>query len=161
MQDDVAMSENAVAVPLLNDVMPNMVAHKGLWRGVYTHIDETGALIERHNSEVECIFPSSGNIVYLQKNYFTWDDGRERRVELPGVLKNGKIWWDTETFSGYGWETDDGMTLLNLQRKDIPGANFFELIAMGDTGEYRSRTWHWFKDGKLFKRTLCEERRVA
>ena len=23
---------------------------------------------------------------------------------------------------------------------------------MGDTGDRRSRTWHWFKDGALYKR---------
>jgi len=155
------MSTTTVAEPLLASIMPNVVKHEGLWRGVYTHVDETGTLIDRHQSQVECIFPVSGDIVYIQKNHFTWDDGREYRAELPGTLKDAKIWWDTDTFSGYAWETSCGLTLLNINRKDIPGAYFYEMIAMGDTGEFRSRTWHWFKGGKLFKRTLCEERRVA
>ena len=71
------------------------------------------------------------------------------------------MWWDTETFHGSAWETHDGLVLLNLDRKDDPGARFFEIIMMGDTGEHRARTWHWFKDGQLYKRTLCNESRVT
>ena len=81
-------------------------------------------------------------------------------MELPGVYREGRLWWDTETFHGSAWETHDGMILLNLERKDDPGARFFEIIVMGETGKHRARTWHWFKDGKLFKRTLCDEWRV-
>jgi len=154
------MSEDRHKHPLLAEVMPGMLKHEGVWEGVYTHVDVAGKIIDRHKSRVECLFPASGPYAYLQKNLFTWDDGREYRATLPGVLIDGKLWWDTDTFSGFGWETDDGLILLNLDRKDEPGANFYEIIVLGDSGVHRSRTWHWFKDGQLFKRTLCEEQLV-
>lgn len=145
----------------LAEIMPGMLRHEGLWEGVYTHIDAGGALLDQHRAGVKCVFPKDGPYAYVQYNHFTWEDGRELRAELPGVLRDGKLWWDTDTFKGCAWETDFGLIMLNLERKDDPGANFYEIIALGDDGAHRARTWHWFKDGKLYKRTLCDEKRVA
>ncbi len=141
--------------------MPAMLAHKGTWEGVYTHIDEAAQPLDQHATTVICEFPEKGPYAYIQRNHFRWEDGREYRAELPGIFKNDRLWWDTDTFHGSAWQTHDGLILLNLFRKDEPGANFVEIIAMGGDGFHRSRTWHWFKDGKLYKRTLCEEKRVA
>jgi len=141
--------------------MPGMRPHEGTWEGVYTHIDSDAAVIDKHKVRIRCEFPTSGEFVYIQHNHFMWDDGREFKATLPGTFEGDRLWWDLETFKGSAWETKDGLILLNLDRKDDPGANFFELIAMGSTGKHRSRTWHWFKDGKLFKRTLCDEWKVS
>lgn len=143
------------------DAMPTMLRHEGDWEGRYTHIDVDANILDQHDVRIKCEFPKSGHFVYIQYNHFIWDDGREYKAELPGVYRDGRLWWDTNTFSGSAWETHDGLILLNLERKDDPGARFFEMIAMGETGEHRARTWHWFKDGKLFKRTLCDEWRVS
>jgi hypothetical protein len=147
-------------LPELKRAMPSLAAHAGVWRGVYRHFDADGVLIDRHDARVECVFPNAGPFAYVQYNHFTWADGRELRAELPGILRDGRLWWDVETFHGYSWEAGDGIVLLNLQRKDEPGANFFEMITMGSTGAYRARTWHWFRDGRLYKRTLCDEQRI-
>jgi hypothetical protein len=147
--------------PLLADAMPLMLRHAGIWQGTYRHIEANGALLETHSARVECVFPTSGPYAYIQHNHFTWDDGREYRASLDAVLRDGKLWWDNDNFRGCGWESDFGLILLNLQRKDDTGANFYEMICMGDDGKHRSRTWHWFKNGKLFKRTLCDEELVA
>lgn len=144
-----------------HEAMPGMRLHEGVWEGVYTHIDSDAAVIDKHKVRIRCEFPTTGEFVYIQHNHFIWDDGREYKATLPGVFKGDRLWWDLETFKGSAWETKDGLILLNLDRKDDPGANFFELIAMGSTGKHRSRTWHWFKDGKLFKRTLCDEWKVS
>jgi len=140
--------------------MPAMLDHEGVWEGVYTNINRDAEVIDKHKVQVTCEFPTSGKYVYIQHNHFMWDDGREFKMDLPGVYRDGRLWWDLETFSGSAWQTKDNLILLNLARKDDPGANFFEMIAMGDTGKHRSRTWHWFKDGQLFKRTLCDEWKV-
>lgn len=147
--------------PILDGIMPAMLAHEGVWNGTYRHIDLAGETVDLHQARVECIFPNNGPWAYIQKNLFTWDDGRERRVTLHGELRDAKLWFDHETFSGTSWETDKGLVLLDLDRKDDPGANFYEIICMGASGMDRARTWHWFKDGKLFKRTLCDERRTS
>jgi len=138
-----------------------MLDHAGTWEGTYTHLDAAAQIVDEHRSSVICEFPQSGPYVYIQHNIFTWKSGYESRSTLPGTYRDGRLWWDTETFHGSAWQTLDGLILLNLIRKDEPGASFIEVIAMGDTGEHRARTWHWFKDGKLYKRTLCDERRVS
>lgn len=138
-----------------------MHTHAGTWEGTYTHIDRNAQIIDIHKARIHCEFPRSGDYVYIQHNHFTWPDGREYKATLPGIYRDGNLWWDLPTFTGYAWETKDGLILLNLDRKDNPGVNFFEIIVMGDTGEHRSRTWHWFKNGHLFKRTLCEEWKVC
>lgn len=141
--------------------MPAMLEHEGVWEGLYTHINRDAEIIDKHNVKVTCEFPNSGRYAYIQHNHFMWEDGRELKMELPGTYKGGRLWWDLETFSGSAWQTKDNLILLNLNRKDNPGANFFEIIAMGSTGKHRSRTWHWFKDGQLFKRTLCDEWKIS
>lgn len=141
--------------------MPAMVKHAGVWEGTYRHHDINNRELDVHKSRVECLFPSEGPYAYIQKNLFQWTDGREYRSVLNGELRDGKLWWDNEMFDGCSWETEYGLILLNLNRKDDPGANFYEIICLGDSGNDRARTWHWFKDGKLFKRTLCDERRVS
>jgi hypothetical protein len=147
--------------PELARLMPSLARHAGTWEGRYRHLDAEGTLIDSHNARVICEFPAHGPHVYIQHNHFLWDDGREVRATLPGLLRGDRLFWDTPTFSGFSWESHDGIILLNLDRKDEPGANFFEMITIGATGQYRARTWHWFRDGRLFKRTLCDERRVA
>ncbi|WP_255454673.1 hypothetical protein [Parasphingopyxis sp. CP4] len=146
---------------ILADSMPAMVKHAGVWEGTYRHVDTNGTEIDYHDARIVCEFPSSGDIAYVQHNLFRWADGQEQRAMLPGVYRDGKLWWDMPTFHGYAWETEDEILMLNLTRRDEPGANFVEIIVMGDIGDRRSRTWHWFKNGALYKRTLCEESRVS
>lgn len=145
---------------LFRQAMPTMLDHEGTWEGTYTHMDEQALITDRHHSRVTCEFPEHGEHVYVQHNRFTWDDGRTVTATLPGIFKEGRLWWDTPTFCGSAWETHDGYILLNLDRKDEPGVKFHEIILLGETGKFRTRTWHWFRDGQLFRRTLCEERRV-
>jgi hypothetical protein len=141
----------------LEQLMPEILAHQGVWEGEYQHIDMNGTVIDRHASRVECVFPNHGDVVYIQRNHFSWSDGRKHQLEFGGVIVNDRIWWDTETFSGFGWQAAANIFLLELNRKDIPGASFSEAIIMGPSKRDRARTWHWFKDGKCFKRTLCNE----
>ncbi|MEL7030154.1 MAG: hypothetical protein AAGL49_13325 [Pseudomonadota bacterium] len=140
--------------------MPAVYRHKGLWTGVYRHVDVEGRTLDLHRATVDVTFPDEGPYDYIQKNHFVWQDGRETRAELPGVYRDGRLWWDTETFSGSAWQTEEGVVMLHLLRKDEPGASFTEVIIMGETGRHRARTWHWFQGGRLYKRTLCDEERV-
>ena len=141
-------------------VMPSILRHEGTWEGVYRHLDAEGRLIDRHGARVVCSFPDDGPFAYVQSNTFNWNDGREFKVDLPGRLRGDRLHWDTDTFHGTAWEAGDGVVLLNLDRYDEPGARFFEMIVMGDGGDHRARTWQWFRGGRLYKRTLCDERRI-
>lgn len=141
--------------------MPALLAHEGVWVGTYRTIDLDGRTIDRHASRVECLFPESGAHHYVQRNRFIWPDGKTSGVEFGGVLRDDRLFWDTETFSGYAWCTRGGVVLLTLDRKDVPNTSFTEVIVIGAEGNNRVRTWHWFRDGVPFRRTLCDERREA
>ncbi len=138
---------------------PAMRAHEGVWEGVYRHLDAEGREIDRHDSRVVCRFPEAGPVFYVQEITFRWPDGRVRENRFDGVIEGDRVVFDTETFEGAAWESGD-LVLLHLNRKDEPGAYFVEVIALAEGGRARARTWHWFKDGALYRRTLCDERRV-
>lgn len=137
-----------------------MRAHEGVWEGTYTHLDADGGEIDRHAARVVCEFPGSGDPFYVQHITFTWPDGRVRNDRFDGHIRGDIISFDTPSFTGKAWESD-GVVLLHLDRKDEPGAHFVEAFILAPDGKTRARTWHWFKDGRLIRRTLCDERRVG
>lgn len=137
-----------------------MRAHAGVWEGRYTHLDAAGREIDRHAARVVCDFPASGRPFYVQHITFTWPDGRVREDRFDGVIAGDRVRFDTPAFTGHAWESE-GVVLLHLDRKDEPGAHFVEAIILAPDGRTRARTWHWFKDGALIRRTLCDERRVG
>jgi hypothetical protein len=140
--------------------MPNMIRHQGEWEGVYRHIDCDGILLDEHRMWTWCEFPDNGPFSYIQHNRLSWDDGRRATYEFGGVFRNGRLHWDTDRFSGYGWETEQGTLMLKLDRIDVPGAYYIEMINIAPDNQTRARTWQWFKDGRPWKRTLCDEWRV-
>ena len=145
----------------LKQNMPALLLHEGTWTGTYRFINRDGKFIDAYRSRIECIFPDDGPWVYVQKNHYEWPDGRVFETEFGGELKGDRIWWDTDRFRGYGWTTHDDIVMLTLDRKDNPGERFSEMILLGADRDYRARTWQWFRDGKPFQRTLCDERRVV
>ncbi len=99
-------------------------AHAGLWEGTYRHLDADGAFEELVQSKVWCDFPDDGPYFYSQRVKLTAADGDVTRAWFDGIARDGHVWFDTPTFVGKSWETEDGVVLLNLQRKDEPGAHF-------------------------------------
>jgi hypothetical protein len=143
------------------EAMPNLVRHEGLWQGVYRHVDRDFTLVDQHSMTTRCEFPAAGEFAYIQHNHLRWEDGRELRRSFGGAFRDGLLWWDNDRFSGYGWETREGVLMLKLDRKDEPGVNFIEMITLSGDGQTRARTWQWFRDGAPFRRTLCDEWRVS
>jgi hypothetical protein len=140
--------------------MPNMIRHDGQWEGVYRHVDRDGSLLDQHHMWTWCEFPADGPFAYVQHNKLTWDDGRTAEYEFGGTYWDGRLHWDTDRFRGYGWETEEGVLMLRLDRLDVPGAYYIEMITIAPDNQNRARTWQWFKDGKPWKRTLCDEWRI-
>jgi hypothetical protein len=141
--------------------MPAMLLHEGHWDGWYRHYDATGALIDAHRVKTWCEFPDTGPWHYIQHNDLAWDDGRAANYEFGGRLEGNRLVWDTERFFGYGWQTQEDVLMLRLERQDVPGAYYIEMIAIAADRRTRARTWEWFKDGRPWKWTLCNEEKVA
>jgi hypothetical protein len=140
--------------------MPAIVAHEGTWDGIYRHIALDGALLDEHRTWTRCEFPDEGDAHYIQHNRLTWADGRTVQYHFPGAWRDGFLHWDTDRFHGVGWQTEHGVVMLRLERRDVPGSYFHEMINLAPDGRTRARTWQWFRNGKPWKRTLCDERRI-
>lgn len=143
------------------EAMPNMLLHSGTWEGIYRHVDRDGTLVDQHHMTTICQFPRQSEFAYVQDNRLRWDDGREAHHRFGGNYRDGLLWWDTDRFSGYGWETREGVVMLKLDRKDEPGVSFIEMISLSSDGRTRARTWQWFRNGDPFRRTLCDEWRTG
>lgn len=139
--------------------MPLLARHEGVWEGTYIHVDKDNNEIDRHKSRLQCLFPSADR--YHQINTYTWDDGRTEEIEFPSTYRDGKIWWDNERIVGNCWEADEQTIMLRWQRPNMPGAYLYEMIQISADGNNRARTWHWFENDELFKRTCIKEKRVA
>ncbi len=141
--------------------MPAMLAHEGWWDGWYRHFDADGTLLDAHKVKTFCEFPDDGEWHYIQHNWLTWDDGREAVFEFGGCLRGDRLFWDTDRFSGYCWQTSEATLMLKLDRMDVPDAYYIEMINTAPDAQSRARTWQWFQHGKPWKRTLCDEWRIA
>ena len=140
--------------------MPAMIAHEGWWDGWYRHFDCDGKLLDAHKVKTHCEFPDEGEWYYVQHNWLSWEDGREALYEFGGKLEGERMVWRTDRFSGYGWQTHEDTLMLKLDRLDAEDAFYIEMINIAPDGKSRARTWQWFQDGKPWKRTLCDERRI-
>jgi hypothetical protein len=145
----------------LHEHMPALVRHAGVWEGTYRTVTTDGVEVDRHASRIEVSFPDDGAFAYVQKNRFTWPDGRVVEAEHPGVYRDGRLWWDTGLIQGSAWQGDDRTCTLTWERTDAPGAHLYELIVLAPDGRTRARTWHWFRDGECYQRTLIDEAKVA
>jgi hypothetical protein len=151
--------QNGGIMPI-RDEMPVLARHEGDWVGRYIHVDANGAIIDQHASHLTCTMPQEGPHPYYQVNRYTWDDGRREELRFPAAYHDGKIWFDTERLNGYAWEVDDKTIVLTWSYKSDPDDYLYEMIQLSPCGNHRARTWHWFKNGELFKRTLIKEERV-
>lgn len=146
--------------PLLADLMPNMVLNLGRWEGIHHHFDLDGNFLDEHKSEAECIFPARGSFYYIHKEVITRKDGQKEQDTANAVYQAGRLWIQNDKFEGSAWEACSGVTLFNLIRKDNPRCSLKEMIAVEKGSASRARALQWFEDGKLVKRSLCNENRV-
>ncbi|MCS6805843.1 MAG: DUF3598 family protein [Acidobacteriota bacterium] len=144
----------------LREAMPLLARHEGEWKGTYIYVDAEAKIIDQHASHLTCRFPEDNPDGYHQTNHYTWPDGREEIHQFPATYRDGKIWFDTERIKGYAWEADENTILLTWVYKTDPENYLYEMIQLSPDGNHRARTWHWFKDGELVKRTLIKEVRV-
>ena len=137
--------------------MPVMARHEGNWIGNYVHVDTSGEILDQHKSEISCNFPESGSYPYFQTNTYTWKNGKVEKIDFPGIYKDNRVWFDNERIKGSVWEIDRRSLILTWTRKDIPTSYLYEMIHLSDDNNFRTRTWHWFKEDKCFQKTLIHE----
>ncbi|MEP3226799.1 MAG: hypothetical protein ABJO01_12555 [Parasphingorhabdus sp.] len=140
--------------------MPTFIAYEGRWCGEFQHYSNDGKLLESHHGFVKHEFPQNGPFDHIQHSHFTWDDGHEQILQQQSIFSNGRLWWESGSFQGCIWETEFGNVLVNISQTNSPRLCLNEIISPETNGNRRSRVRQWFKNGKLYKRTLCHERRI-
>lgn len=145
----------------IKDDMKLLARHEGEWEGTYTHIDTDGTILDHHRSRLSCRFPEDDPThAYRQINTYTWDDGRQEVIDFPATYADGQIWFDTERIRGHAWEIDDNTIVLTWVYKAQEDVYLYEMIQLSQNGRDRARTWHWFENDRIVKRTLINERRI-
>ena len=144
----------------IKEAMPLLARHEGEWHGSYTFVDRDANVVDQHRSVLHCTFPDDDVHPYFQVNEYEWPDGRTERIEFPASYADGAIHFDTDRISGRCWEIDDHCLVLHWVYKRDPDVTLYELIHLDDSGQHRTRTWHWFKDGVCFQRTLIDEHKA-
>ncbi len=155
------LNEPAYSVGLLAKKMPSLLQHEGRWQGNFQHFSNEGRLLETHQAVVKHQFPEEGPYAHIQDSHFIWDNGEELHLTQNSIFVDGKLWWDGDPFQGCIWETDFGNILINITQTSDPRLTLNEMICLEPAGNRRSRVKQWFKNGRLFKRTLCHERRIS
>ena len=149
----------------IKKLFPLLARHEGVWDGVYRYYDAQGDKIDEHRSRLVCRFPTEGEFDYDQSNHYSWPDGRKEVRGFPAVAAGDRIVFKSDLIDG--WAADVGLdsshrtTMLHWVRKDAPDAYLYEMIQISDCGNYRSRVWHWYREGRLFQRTLIDEHKVS
>ena len=153
---------------IIRQALPLLARNEGVWEGWYRYYDAaTGALVDQHRSRLFCRLPEEGKYAgqYHQTNHYFWEDGRVDVREFPAWYEDGRIRWDNELIKGWcaAMKPDDfeRSTCLYWTRKGESDLELYEMIQLSDDGKNRARTWHWFKKGVCFQRTLIDERFVT
>lgn len=147
-------------MPNIRDQMPVLARHEGDWVGTYALIDLEGNILDKHESHLTCQFLEDAPYPYYQINRYKWVNGKQEEHQFPGTYRDKKIWFDTERIQGKAWEVDDSTIILWFGYKTIPNAYLYEMIQISPCNNYRSRTWHWFKNHQIYQRTLIQEQRL-
>ena len=142
--------------------MPLLARHEGTWTGTYRFITPQMKLLDQYDFRINVKFPDDGKggLTYRQESFYTWADGRQRELAFEGVYAG-----DTVVFAGriagFIKELDTRTLYTHFWFDDQPGVDVCEAIQLAPNNNDRARTWHWFKEGKLFQLTLVDEMRVA
>ncbi len=143
----------------IQEEMPVLARHEGDWIGTYILVDLKGNILDQYQSHLTCEFPENSPYPYYQTNRYIWSDGKKEEYKFPGTYRDKALWFDTERVDGKAWEVDDSTVMLRFSYKGVADMSLYEMIQISPCSNYRARTWHWFKNNKLYQRTLIQEER--
>lgn len=146
----------------LTKAMPLLARHEGVWDGWYRYYDTEGRKTDEHKSRLLCRIRDDRE--YHQTNLYRWADGRSDTRDFPAEIREDRLWFDTDIS---GWaasvqlDEHERTMMLHWTRKDEPDLYLYEMIQISDDGAARARVWHWYRNDRLWQRTLVDERRVS
>ena len=146
----------------LREKMPLLARHEGVWDGYYRYFNNSGNKVDEHKSRILCRMIGTDD--YHQTNYYFWVDGKKDTRDFPAIVKEDRLVFYTE-ITGWAAEVpldeNSRTIMLHWTRNNEPDLYLYEMIQISDCGQYRARVWQWFRQGRLFMRTLVDEQRVS
>lgn len=146
---------------------PIIADQAGVWDGEYVHLDMTHAVIDRHRSRLVCRLEDGedGDARLSQTNIYTWADDQQEIRYFDGVYRDDRIWIKNELIDGWtgavSLDTTNRTIMVGWTRANEPDFRFYEMITVAEDGNAKNRTWHWYRKGRLFQRTVINEERVS
>ena len=146
--------------------MPVMARMEGVWAGEFRRIDAEGALIEVVPSRVIVRFLPDGDAYdYHQVNITRPGEQGERRIESQGKWDVDRLRFSNARLNGWAQDlaTDpSGLTsVFRMDFTDGSGLTVSEIVSLSDDGNHRMRATQYIKEGRILRRTLIDEQRVA
>jgi hypothetical protein len=145
--------------------MPVLYLVKGRWGGTYTETAPDGTPVDRYRFALDISFPEDGDAAYRQVTRYDWDDGRHVELVFDAAFAvidgQPSIWWDHEVMHGRLYEVDDRTLHLRFAYKDGEGIEVQESMFVAPDGSSRMRTWHWFRHGVPYRKTIVDEWRTG
>ena len=142
--------------------MPLLARHAGVWVGTYRFVTPQLELLDQYDFRIRVSFPDddNGGTTYRQESHYIWPDGREYELTFEAQYSGNGLVEFAGRLAGHMRELDDRTLYLSFSFDDQPGVDVCEMIQLAPNNNDRARTWHWFRDSKLFQLTLVDERRV-
>lgn len=146
----------------LRKAMPLLARHEGVWEGFYRYYDANGDKTDEHKSRLLCRIKDDQ--IYHQTNLYRWADGKTDTRDFPAQIRDDRLFFDTDID---GWaaaislDEHQRTMMLHWTRKNEADLCLYEMIQISDDGASRARVWHWFKNDRLFMRTLVDESRLS
>lgn len=149
-----------VTVP--NATVALLRRHIGIWEGDYTHIDPADRSVQEQFAfriKVEC--PDDGPIAYRQTSRYRWHDGRTTELVYTGIARDDRLLIDDGRVRGEVRAIEPQTLYMRFAYATDPASQVAEMIQLSPDGQHRARTWHWLRDGQLWRITLVRERRTS
>lgn len=137
----------------INDILREKVA--GVWEGTYTVLDPSGKQLDKFPSRQEGRMEGTQwteRVIYLREGQEPYEHFYHATVDGDHVdFHNTNMWGvtsrigDEAVIFSFGWHERPNERIIELTRP---------------AGDYRTRIWQHFIDGKLAKLTVIEETRV-
>jgi len=136
---------------------PLLSKHIGVYESLYIVIDAEGRVVDTYRARNE--FRVDGSR-YVQRNIYTWPDGRTRDTTFPGTLRDGVLYFDTPVLKGEARQVSDDVILLVFDYVDRP-VHVIETIRRVDDIRW-GRTMQYYENGDLVRvAAVYHERKVA
>lgn len=152
---------------VISSRMPLVASQAGVWEGEYVHLDADHNVIDRHSSRLVCrLFDGEdGQARLAQTNIYEWADGTREIRYFDGVFRDDRVWFDTVNINGWtasiAQDETDRTIMVGWVRAGEPDFRYYEMITIAEDNEAKNRTWHWYRKGRLFQRTVINENRIS